>query len=272
MSLFLSRWAPRIRKSKSNISRILIMHFISTCASLFRTHKTHESNESNSDLDEETSNNSELEVTTVSRGNRRGRGQPRLTRTNQGANNSRGNRGKRGKHSTDQVIVNCWRKTGILSSVSYEEIEVAIKSQDMLLEQQEEDVNDLVIDLTSQDPEIKSQLNTYLDLSNLHIITEEKLEDSEIIEIVIDEANQCKNGDPDDSDKEQPEISISEGLMGLNKFISFFEQQIDADFKAEDLKIFQKYLALLNRKYRESKRQASISDFFTQLNNEDDYD
>ncbi|CAG8449552.1 3757_t:CDS:2, partial [Scutellospora calospora] len=142
----------------------------------------------------------------------------------------------------DQVIVNCWKKTRILSSVSYEEIEVAIKSQDMLLEQQEEDVNDLVIDLTSQDPEIKSQLNTYLDLN------------------------------PDDSDKEQPEISISEGLMSLNKFISFFEQQIDADFKAKNLKIFQKYLALLNRKYRESKRQASISDFFTQLNNENNYD
>ncbi|CAG8704132.1 5083_t:CDS:2, partial [Cetraspora pellucida] len=136
------------------------------------THETHESNESNSDLDEETSNNSELES----------------------ANNSHDNHSKHDKHSTDrskghygsgynQVIVNCWRKTRILSSVSREEIEVAIKNQDMLLEQQEEDVNDLVIDLISQDPEIKSQLNTYLDLSDLHIITEEKLEDLKIIEI-----------------------------------------------------------------------------------------
>ncbi|CAG8734338.1 2156_t:CDS:2, partial [Cetraspora pellucida] len=124
-------------------------------------YETHESNESNSDLNEETSNNSELEVTTVSRGNRRGRGRSRLTRTNQGANNSHGNCDKCDKHSTggskghyssgygqpyvveDQVIVNCWRKTEILSSVSCEEIEIAIKSQDMLLEQQEEDVNDL---------------------------------------------------------------------------------------------------------------------------------
>ncbi|CAG8536197.1 3783_t:CDS:2 [Cetraspora pellucida] len=144
------------------------------------THETYESNESNSDLDEETSNNSELEVTTVSRRNRRGRGRPRLTRTNQGANNSHSNHDKHDKHSIGeskghyssgysqphQIIVNCWRKTRILSSVSHEKIEVAIKSQDMLLEQQEEDVNDL-----------------------------EKLEDSEIIEIVIDKANQSSISD-----------------------------------------------------------------------------
>jgi len=49
--------------------------------------------------------------------------------------------------------------------------------------------------------------------------------------------------------------------MGLNKFICFFEQQTDSDFKAEDLKSFQKYLTLVNRKYNESKYQTSIVDF-----------
>ncbi|CAG8802892.1 11465_t:CDS:1, partial [Gigaspora rosea] len=48
----------------------------------------------------------------------------------------------------------------------------------------------------------------------------------------------CEKGDPNDSDEEQPEIPISEGLKGLNKFIGFFEQQIDANIKFEDLKIF----------------------------------
>ncbi|CAG8646716.1 20747_t:CDS:2 [Dentiscutata erythropus] len=119
----------------------------------------------------------------------------------------------------DTVIINCW---------------------------QEEDINELVIDLTTQDPdpEIESQLNTYLGLNDLHIITEEKLEDLEIIEI----------------------------LRGLNKFIGFFEQQIDEEFKAKDLKIFRKYLALVNRKYVVSKHQTSISKFFTPLNNEEGYD
>ncbi|CAG8555117.1 1957_t:CDS:2, partial [Cetraspora pellucida] len=110
-------------------------------------------------------------------------------------------------------------KTGILVLVLHEEIE-------------------------NPDLEIESQLNTYLGLNNLHIITEEKLEDLKIIEIVLDKANQYNNGDPDDLNKEQLKILISERLIGLNKFIGFFKQQIDEKFKAENLKIFQKYLAL----------------------------
>ncbi|CAG8658921.1 11855_t:CDS:1 [Dentiscutata erythropus] len=118
----------------------------------------------------------------------------------------------------------------------------------MLLEHQEQDIDILVIDLTSQDldPDIESQLNAYLDFNNSHIITEEKLEDSEIIEIVLNEENQCENGDPNDSDEEEIEISVSDRFMGLKKFIGFFEHQTDADFKAEDLKIIRKYLTLVN--------------------------
>ena len=168
------------------------------------------------------------------------------------------------------MINNCWNKTGILPSVSHEEIELAACTQDAVLEQQEQDISTLVVDLTSV-PEIEDQLNTYLDLNNLHIITEENLDDSEIIEVVLDEANQFEHGDPDDSDEEEPEISISEGLMGLNKFICFFEQQTDPDFKAEDLKSFRKYLTLVNRKYNESKHQTSIVDFFMTQESSQDY-
>ncbi|CAG8474738.1 13992_t:CDS:2, partial [Cetraspora pellucida] len=130
----------------------------------------------------------------------------------------------------------------ILPSVSREEIDAAVSIQDALLEQQEQDVDTLIADLTSQDldPEIEHQLNTYLDLNNWPIVTEEKLEDSEIIEIVLDEANQVENSDPDDTDEEKLEISALEGLKSLNKFISFFEQQNDTDFKTEDLKIFRR--------------------------------
>ncbi|CAG8619840.1 28499_t:CDS:2, partial [Dentiscutata erythropus] len=183
---------------------------------------SHESNESNSEISDD---NLEPEVTPVLCGNQRGRCRPRLTRTNQSTSNSRGNCGKY-DNIENSVIVNYWRKTGILASVSHEEIEVATNSQNTLLEQQEQDIDMLVIDLTFQDPnpEIKDQLNIYLNLNDLHITTKERLEDSEIIKIVLDEANQCKNRDPDDSDEEQPEIPISERLMSLNKFISFFEQ------------------------------------------------
>ncbi|CAG8802483.1 23036_t:CDS:1, partial [Cetraspora pellucida] len=78
------------------------------------------------------------------------------------------------------------KKTGILLSVSYEKIDAAISIQDVLLGQQEQDIDMLIVDLTSQDldPEIEHQLNIYLDLNNLPILIEEKLEDSEIIKIV----------------------------------------------------------------------------------------
>ncbi|CAG8528831.1 23859_t:CDS:2, partial [Cetraspora pellucida] len=85
---------------------------------------------------------------------------------------------------------------------------------------------------------------TINNLNNSCIITENKLEDSKIVKIVLDKENQHKNGDSDDSDEEEPEILILESLMSLNKFVYFFEQQTDTDFKAKDLKIFQKYLTL----------------------------
>ncbi|CAG8483493.1 18115_t:CDS:1, partial [Dentiscutata erythropus] len=47
-----------------------------------------------------------------------------------------------------------------------------------------------------------------------------------------------ENKDPNDSDEKLLQIPVSEGLIGLNKFISFFKQQIDTEFKAENLKVF----------------------------------
>ncbi|CAG8819639.1 3567_t:CDS:1, partial [Gigaspora rosea] len=109
----------------------------------------------------------------------------------------------------NSVTNNCWNKTGILLSVSYEEIELVACTQDAVLEQQGQDISTLVVDLTFQDPDLKieDQLNTYLDLNNLYIVTEENLDDSEIIEVVLNEANQFEHEDPDDSDEEEPEIS-----------------------------------------------------------------
>ncbi|CAG8456588.1 15876_t:CDS:2 [Cetraspora pellucida] len=174
--------------------------------------------ESNSDLEEISDNDLEIEMPTVLCENRQD--QSRLARVSQGASNSCSH----GSHGSSSRGRNSCRHNSC-TTVSYEEIESSVNSQDTLLEQQEQDVNTLVMNLTSQDsdPEIKIK---------------EKLDDSKIVEVVLDETNQYKNRNPDDSDKEESEISISEKLMGLNKFISFFEQQTDSNFKAEDLKIF----------------------------------
>ncbi|CAG8738268.1 14258_t:CDS:2, partial [Cetraspora pellucida] len=85
-------------------------------------YKTYKLNELNSNLDEETSNNSELESANNSHSNydKYSTGESKDPYSNDAVE--------------DQVIVNCWRKTRILPSVSREEIEIAINNQDMLLE------------------------------------------------------------------------------------------------------------------------------------------
>ncbi|CAG8802010.1 10459_t:CDS:1, partial [Racocetra fulgida] len=80
------------------------------------------------------------------------------------------------------------------------------------------------------------------------------LNDTEIIELVLAE-QQLKEQDSDDSDEESLIIPASEKLAGLKKFVDFFAQQIDPNFKSEDLNIFQKYLSIMRCKDVESKKQ-----------------
>ncbi|CAG8565357.1 17910_t:CDS:2 [Racocetra fulgida] len=184
----------------------------------------YESDESNINSEEEIFDNDlESKISTSICENRQGHSRPRLIKTNQGLNNSCDNYDNCDNY--DSCGSHSSHKDHSTDSISHEEIELATCIQNIVLEQQEQNISTLVVDLTSQDPnlKIKNQLNVYLDLNNLHILTEKKLNDSEIIEVVLDEANQFEHGDPDDSDEEEPEILISEGLTGLNKFIYFFK-------------------------------------------------
>lgn len=154
--------------------------------------------------------------------------------------------------------MNCWKKTGILPSINYEEIQHATSSYDTFIKQENDNIELSVADLDSS---VLPQVNKYLELNNLHIPTVEELSDTEIVELVIAE-QQHKEQDSDDSDEEPLTIPASEGLAGLKKFLEFFEQQTDQNFKSEDLNIFRKYLPIMRRKDVESKKQSSIMDFF----------
>ncbi|CAG8678398.1 10733_t:CDS:2, partial [Racocetra fulgida] len=68
----------------------------------------------------------------------------------------------------------------------------------------------------------------------------------------------------DDSDKELPKITATEGISGLKSFILFAKQQMCDDFffNNNDLKVFCKYLSLMKRKITESMNQKPITDFF----------
>ncbi|CAG8779368.1 15091_t:CDS:2 [Cetraspora pellucida] len=66
---------------------------------------------------------------------------------------------------------------------------------------------------------------------------EETLDDTQIVETVLAEQLECKQGDPKDSDEKPPKISASEGLNGLKTFISFAEQMNnDFFFNNNDIK------------------------------------
>ncbi|CAG8736267.1 17614_t:CDS:2, partial [Cetraspora pellucida] len=81
------------------------------------------------------------------------------------------------------------------------------------LEYEESEIGELVIDLTENDPNITQAIDTYREMNNIQIPTKERLNDTQIIEIVIAEQLECEEGDSDDLDEEPPKISASEGTM-----------------------------------------------------------
>ncbi|CAG8705292.1 12128_t:CDS:2, partial [Racocetra fulgida] len=68
-------------------------------------------------------------------------------------------------------------------------------------------------------------------------LTEELLSDNQIIDLVT----QSVTLDSNSSNEEQVLISHKEGLDALTTFIEYFKQQMDAEFKIEDLNILKKY-------------------------------
>ncbi|CAG8715371.1 15702_t:CDS:2 [Cetraspora pellucida] len=143
-------------------------------------------------------------------------------------------------------------------SVDVDNILHANISYDILIKQEEDNIEALV---TKLDQTALPQVNKYLQLNNTQISTEEELNDTEIVELVLTEQQQ-KEQESDDSDEEPSKILVSEGFAGLKKFIEFFEQQSNQHFRSEDLNVIRKYLPIMRRKDIESKKQSSITNFF----------
>ncbi|CAG8610495.1 11856_t:CDS:1, partial [Ambispora leptoticha] len=94
-----------------------------------------------------------------------------------------------------------------------------------LANSEEDNIRNLIIDLTMKfpDPTIEQELNGYIKFNNMQIPTEEALNKMQIIEIILGEYQEYKKDNSNDTDKELPEISILKGLIGLKKFVNFFE-------------------------------------------------
>ncbi|CAG8796370.1 7877_t:CDS:1, partial [Cetraspora pellucida] len=149
-------------------------------------------------------------------------------------------------------------KTGILPSVNNDEIQHANISYDILIKQEEDNIKASV---TKLDQTALPQVNKYLQLNNAQIFTEEELNNTEIVKLVLIEQQQ-KEQESNNSDEEPSKISVSEGFAGLKKFIEFFEQQSDQYFRSEDLNVIRKYLPIMRCKDIKSKKQSSITNFF----------
>ncbi|CAG8854279.1 2540_t:CDS:2, partial [Gigaspora margarita] len=134
------------------------------------------------------------------------------------------------KSVTQQTIRNCWEKTGILPN---SEPETAIEEQRNL---EKNDIENLQQVLSSETAKNIGGLTTYIN-DNEIVPTEEFLDDEQIIEL----ATQSAEFDSSSSDKELVLVSHKEGLNALTTFIEYFEQQADAEFKAEDLHTLKKY-------------------------------
>ncbi|CAG8448436.1 304_t:CDS:2 [Scutellospora calospora] len=135
-----------------------------------------------------------------------------------------------------------------------------VSESDEELNSEEEKLENLTSN--SLDPATEREINNFNNLNNSQILTEDTLDEMQIVNIVLYEQQEYEESDTSDTNDEPSEVFVVEGLDGLKKFVSFFEQQKSDDFNVEDLKVFRKYVSLIGRKYTKSMNQKSISDFF----------
>ena len=129
-----------------------------------------------------------------------------------------------------------------------------------MMDNEKADVNQMIEELNMDDPFAASLANTlnnfFQDLEE--IPTEDILNETDIIRLVQDETRDENS----DSEEEDTLVSPGDALKFLETWISFFEQQYDNEFCVEDLKLFKKYFKIIKRLEQQSRKQASIMDYF----------
>src|SRR3954470_13383751 len=122
------------------------------------------------------------------------------------------------------------------------------------------DVNQMIEELDMNNPSTALLAN---ELSNFfkeleEIQTEDILSDADIISLVQE------NTRDESSDTEEDDALVSPGdaLKSLETWISFFEQQDDNEFRAEDLKLFKRYFKIIKQLDQQFRKQASIMEYF----------
>lgn len=161
---------------------------------------------------------------------------------------------------TEETIFNCWRKTGILPSLSDEDRDNASQTQQGMIGNEIAEIDQMIRGLDMDDPSaalLVNELNDFFqDLEE--IPTEKILDENDIIRLIQDDTRD------EDSDSEEEEVVVSSGdaLKSLQTWITFFEQQPIDEFRIEDISLFKRYFKIVKRLEQQSRKQASILDFF----------
>ena len=169
------------------------------------------------------------------------------------------------KNVTEETIINCWLKTGILPTLSNEDIAGAMEFQQEIRDEETANVDQIIRELDVESDHRAALLadainDFFLDLEG-NIPTEKILNEEDIVKLIQEEACSDENSD-DDSDEEPVLVSFSDALKSLKTWMAFFEQQQLDEFDVEDMHVFKKYFNIVQRLELCSRKQMSITNFF----------
>jgi hypothetical protein len=166
-----------------------------------------------------------------------------------------------------ETIINCWRKTGILPTVDDDDdIQQALIAQERASQEDQEGIEFLLQQVSSISDKSLEEVNQYLEIIDLTVSTEQPLTDTEIIRLILDEEHERVELNNDESDEEHLVISIQEGFNSLKTWMQYFEEQESEEFDMQEIRIFRKYMGIMQRKLIESKTQKNITSFFMPTN------
>jgi hypothetical protein len=160
---------------------------------------------------------------------------------------------------TEETIWNCWKKTGILPSLSDEDRENASQVQQEMIDNETSDINQIIRELDLENSLLADALNGFFQGLE-EIPTEKILNETDIIRLLQEETHD--KDENSDSDEEEILVSPGDALKSLKTWITFFEQQPSDEFHVEDINLFKKYFKIAKRLEQQSRKQASIMDFF----------
>jgi len=165
---------------------------------------------------------------------------------------------------TKETIINCWIKTGILPSLTNEDITNAAQAQQERVDDEVADIDQIIRELNvAENPHgaaLTNAIHDYIyDLEE--ILTGDILNDDDIIKLVQEE---MRSDEINKNDSEEKEIQVyfSDALNAIQTWVKFFEQQQSDKFNVEDLHIFKKYLKITKQLEFQAKKQIPITQFF----------